>query len=104
MKRFKIEDNRWDAKPDLYVTLFHPPYDTENILHLSEKSANEQIKRLKTFKQNRNIDAVKKSLANLNEASNGDSNLMPYIINAIESSATLGEISDILRESFGIHS
>ena len=33
MKRFKIEDNRWDGKPDLYVTLFHPPYETENILY-----------------------------------------------------------------------
>ena len=33
MKRFKIEDNRWDGKPDLYVTLFNPPYENENILH-----------------------------------------------------------------------
>ena len=33
MKRFKIEDNRWDAKPDLYVTLWNPPYENENILY-----------------------------------------------------------------------
>ena len=33
MKRFKIEDNRIDSKPDLYVTLFHPPYENENILY-----------------------------------------------------------------------
>ena len=33
MKRFNIEDNRWDGKPDLYLTLFHPPYETENILY-----------------------------------------------------------------------
>ena len=33
MKRFKIEDNRWDAKPDLYVTLHQPPYENENILY-----------------------------------------------------------------------
>ena len=33
MKRFKIEDNRWDAKPDLYVILYNPPYENENILH-----------------------------------------------------------------------
>ena len=33
MKRFKVEDNRWDAKPTIYVTLFHPPYENENILY-----------------------------------------------------------------------
>ena len=33
MKRFKIEDNRWDAKPSIYVTLYKPPYEIENILY-----------------------------------------------------------------------
>ena len=33
MKRFKIEDNRWDGNPDLYVTLWNPPYENENILY-----------------------------------------------------------------------
>ena len=32
MKRFKIEDHRWDAKPDLYVTLFQPPYEDEDVI------------------------------------------------------------------------
>ena len=32
MKRFKIEDNRWDAKPDIYVTLYNPPYEDEDVL------------------------------------------------------------------------
>ena len=33
MKKFKIEDNRWEAKPTMYVTLFNPPYENENILY-----------------------------------------------------------------------
>ena len=33
MKKFKIVDNRWDAKPPLYITLYNPPYENENILH-----------------------------------------------------------------------
>ena len=40
MKKFKIEDNRWDAKPPLYVTLYNAPYENENILYktgLNEK-------------------------------------------------------------------
>ena len=40
MRRFKVEDNRWDAKPPLYVTLYNPPYENKNILYktgLNEK-------------------------------------------------------------------
>ena len=75
-----------------------------NILHLSEKSANKQIERLKQFKKNRKIDDVVTALDNLNEASKGKNNLIPYIIDCVESKATLGEISDVLRQSFGVHS
>ena len=32
MKRFKIEDNKFE-RPDIYVTLFNPPYENENILY-----------------------------------------------------------------------
>ena len=78
--------------------------DSENILHLSEKASDEQISRLNAFKKNRDKNLVKKSLKNLHEASDGNSNLMPYIIDAVKSHATLGEISDVLRKSFGIHS
>ena len=56
------------------------------------------------FKQNRNIDNVNNALKKLEDASTQNNNLMPYIINAVKSCATLGEISDILRSSFGVHS
>ena len=83
----------------------HVGNDNNNqILHLSEESANNQIKRLKEFKRNRNADDVNNKLKKLHEAAEQNNNLMPYIINAVKASATLGEISDILRKSFGIHS
>ena len=78
--------------------------DTNNILHLSEKSANKQLKRLKLFKKQRNNNDVGKSLQKLNNASKEDINLIPYIIDAVKSRATLGEISDVLRITFGVHS
>ena len=78
--------------------------ENNEILHLSEKSANTQIERLRKFKEKRNPDDVISSLKKLKDASKKDDNLMPYIINAVKSSATIGEISDILRESFGVHS
>ena len=78
--------------------------DSENILQLSEQSSKEQISRLTAFKKNRSMNTVKEALENLHTAANGESNLMPYIIDAVKSHATIGEISDILRKSFGIHS
>ena len=56
------------------------------------------------MKKTRNQDIVKESLNNLRDASKTSSNLIPYIIDAVKSNATLGEISDILRSTFGIHS
>ena len=78
--------------------------DSENILQLSEKAAKEQVSRLTLFKENRDIESVNKSLDNLSQAANDSSNLMPYIIEAVRSNATLGEISDVLRKIFGIYS
>ena len=33
MKRFKVEDKRWDGKPDMYVTLAKGPYTKKRILN-----------------------------------------------------------------------
>ena len=55
------------------------------------------------MKKNRNIDDVKKSLQALKETATKDENLLPHIIDAVKTHATLGEISDTLREVFGIY-
>jgi len=78
--------------------------ENDSILHLSEEAANNQIKKLKKFKKNRDILDVNQSLEILKKASKENTNLMPYIIGCIKSHATLGEISDVLRNSFGVHS
>ena len=50
------------------------------------------------------IDLGPNALKKMEDALTQNNNLMPYIINAVKSCATLGEISDILRSSFGVHS
>jgi methylmalonyl-CoA mutase N-terminal domain/subunit len=40
-------------------------------------------------------------LQELGEAARNGNNIMPFILNAVESYATLGEIADILRQEFG---
>lgn len=60
-----------------------------------------QIARLEKMKAARDNDAVKAALEKLREAAKGTENLMPYLINAVKTYATLGEICGVLREEFG---
>lgn len=60
-----------------------------------------QIARLEKMKAARDNDSVKAALEKLREAAKGTENLMPYLINAVKTYATLGEICGVLREEFG---
>lgn len=60
-----------------------------------------QIARLEKMKAARDNDAVKAALEKLREAAKGTENLMPYLIDAVKTYATLGEICGVLREEFG---
>ena len=63
----------------------------------------EQIERLRELRASRNADAVAQALDRLEQAARGGDNLMPFILEAAERSATVGEISDRLRRAFGEH-
>ncbi len=43
------------------------------------------------------------TLAALRHAAGGDDNLMPFILDAVRAEATVGEIADALRATFGVH-
>lgn len=60
-----------------------------------------QKEKLGILKAERDNDAVSIALNDLGEAAKGTDNLMPYILTAVEAYATLGEISDCLRNVFG---
>lgn len=60
-----------------------------------------QIARLEKMKEARDNEAVKVALEKLREAAKGTENLMPYLIDAVKTYATLGEICGVLREEFG---
>lgn len=60
-----------------------------------------QIARLQKMKAARDNEAVKAALEKLREAAKGTENLMPYLIDAVKTYATLGEICGVLREEFG---
>ena len=60
-----------------------------------------QQKRLAALKSHRNPEAVTSALDRVERAAGSDENLMPPILDAVEVYATLGEISDRLRNVFG---
>ena len=71
---------------------------------IDEVSIEKQLNRLKDFKNSRDFNKTEFSLNKLKNAANNNINLIPFIIDSIESKATLGEISDILRSVYGEHS
>jgi len=57
--------------------------------------------RLAQLRQRRDNELVQQRLQALAYAAAGTENLMPFIIDAVEAYATLGEISDTMRHVFG---
>jgi methylmalonyl-CoA mutase N-terminal domain/subunit len=62
-----------------------------------------QVKRLAAYKANRDGAAVAKALEALRVAARGSDNLLPVMKDALRARATLGEVSDALRDVFGVY-
>lgn len=60
-----------------------------------------QIEKINKLKEWRNNPEVNRSLSLLHGAATNGRNLMPFILDAVENYATLGEIADTLRNVFG---
>jgi methylmalonyl-CoA mutase N-terminal domain/subunit len=63
--------------------------------------AERQIKHTNEIKAKRDQKAVDKALADLKKACQGTENTMPYLIAAVKTYATLGEICGVMKEVFG---
>jgi methylmalonyl-CoA mutase N-terminal domain/subunit len=61
----------------------------------------QQVERLRNIRSRRSEPQTRQSLDRIGQAARGDQNLIPFIIEAVEAYATLGEISDRLRSVFG---
>jgi len=71
------------------------------LLEIDEAVQEKQISRLKRLKQQRDNDKVKQSLDRVREVAGSDHNIMPVLIEAVKAYATVGEITDALRDVFG---
>jgi len=71
------------------------------ILKIEERVAEEQVARIEKVKAERNAAEVSAALARVEAACRGTENLMPPVLEAVKSYATLGEISDVFRKVWG---
>jgi methylmalonyl-CoA mutase N-terminal domain/subunit len=77
------------------------PYD---ILYIDDSLAAEQVELLNEVRSKRNVRAVAESLQRLKTAAADPKvNTMPYILECVKTYASVGEISDALREVFGTY-
>ncbi len=72
-----------------------------DILRIKPEVEQYQKEKLARVKKERNTTKVKETLAVLKKAAQGTDNVVPPILEAVRVYATLGEISDTLREVFG---
>ena len=71
-------------------------------LHRADPTVGQQMaQRVKNLRASRDNEAVKRSLAKLQEAARGTENVIPYVIDAVENFATVQDITDALVEIFG---
>lgn len=75
--------------------------EIKGLLKVDEVAEKTQISKLSKFKQSRDNEKTTAALERLRNACNTNDNMMPYIIEAVESYATLGEICKVMRDEFG---
>ncbi len=74
------------------------------LLRVNERVEQTQIARLEALRKERDGASVQRRLEALRTAARDEKqNLVPLILDAVKALATLGEISDALRDVFGEH-
>jgi methylmalonyl-CoA mutase N-terminal domain/subunit len=73
------------------------------IQRIDEALERKQVERVRALRARREATAWKTAMHRVEDAARSGDNLMPHIIHAVESYATVGEISDALRRVFGEH-
>ena len=86
VNRFRVDDE--------------PPIPT---LQVDPEQEKQQVARVASHKNLRDGAKAGDSLRHLEDTANSTDNLMPAVLSAVASEATLGEIADSLRQVFGVY-
>lgn len=73
------------------------------LLEIDPQGYQRQVSRIKKVREQRDQGRVGQTLDRLRIACQGTENTMPYILEAVRSYATLGEIMDVMKSVFGVY-
>src|SRR5215813_867525 len=72
-------------------------------LRIEEQVELEQIDKVGRFKASRDMTKVERRLKQVAEACRGGQNVMPVLVDAVKDYVSLGEVSDVYRQVFGLY-
>ncbi len=75
--------------------------EVPDILRVDPESERRQVKRLRTFKDDRDDALVRRRLEKLRETARGTQNLLPVLRQALKDRCSLGEVCGAMRDVFG---
>jgi methylmalonyl-CoA mutase N-terminal domain/subunit len=75
--------------------------ETHTLLKVDPKLEKEQVAFLNSVKKSRDNKIVSANLKKLREVASNDDNIMPIVIDCVESMITIGEICGVLRDVWG---
>ncbi len=73
------------------------------VLKIDPEIERRQIERIRSVRERRDAAAHAKAIGALRDACMSDRNLVPWVLGAVRAYATLGEISDVFREAYGVY-
>ncbi len=73
------------------------------MLKIDPEIERRQTERVREVRARRDAASWERSISALRDACMSDRNLVPYVLDAVRAYATLGEISDVFREAYGIY-
>lgn len=73
------------------------------VLEIDFEAEKKQIERVKAFKAARNKQKVESALSEVTKACKENRNVMPALISGADVGITLGEVSDIYRQVYGVY-
>jgi len=72
-------------------------------LKIDEAVEREQVERVRRVKAGRDASRVERRLKQVAEACRGGDNVMPVLVDAVKDYVSVGEISDVYRQVFGLY-
>jgi methylmalonyl-CoA mutase N-terminal domain/subunit len=101
--RYQLMDDRGDkvvVGVNKYVMADEKPI---GYLRIDESVEREQVEKVQRFKASRDMRKVERRLKQLADRCRDGGNVMPVLIDTVKDYASLGEVSDVYRQVFGLY-